>query len=85
MCRQKTFSKVKQDEESGRVGNKRAGGAGIGSKAGRRLRAWLQKQVVPAIERSGLEGGRAEGGGAGSQLGCHVSPALRTLSHWGTG
>ena len=24
-------------------------------------------------------------GGAGSQLGCHVSPALRTLSHWGTG
>ena len=38
VCRQKTVSKVKQDEESGRVGNKRAGGAGIGSKAGRRER-----------------------------------------------
>ena len=56
-------------------GPKQGGGSG--------QRAWLQKQVVPAIERSGLEGGRAEGGGAGSQLGCHVSPRLRTLTHWG--
>ena len=56
-------------------GPKQGGGSG--------QRAWLQKQVVPAIERSGLEGGRGEGGGAGSQLGCHVSPRLRTLTHWG--
>ena len=41
-----------------------------------------ERERVVAEAESGFNSGS---GGAGSQLGCHVSPALRTLSHWGTG
>ena len=50
---------------------------GIGLSSGESgERGWLQKRRVASTRGPG---------GAGSQLGCHVSPALRTLSHWGTG
>ena len=78
----KRGGKVQQQQglvSAGKEGGSKASGCQAGRRAGR------ERGCRSKLSRRLESGENLGAGGAGSQLGCHVSPALRTLSHWGTG